>query len=510
MTPRSVLRHRRLAAAAAIAALAAGLSLHGAPSPAVAATTFTTPVELPQSAGLGEPSMALDSAGRLFATAPQSLGNITGGGSPVWTSTTQGSTWGQPVAPQGDPVSGGDTDVTVDGAGDVFQTDLWLGNSAMALSTDLGQSFVANEFGHVQPGDDRPWLAYSGKDNVLYLAYDGADAIHVAHTLPLSPPQAGLTMPFDIPAVPESIIACSGGCGTLLDTLNTRECVCPPGGIAVDQSTGSVYLSYSKQNGGGNGGGVGIARSDDGGFTWSYFSVPGTGSSGSAFDTEWNFDPIKVDSQGNVYVAWGESQKVTTDSNGNEVATGGVLVKYSWSSDHGQTWHAPVTLSTTTGENVFPTMDVVSPGVIDVAWYGAGGSGDPNQLPASTQWDVMFTQVTGAASAPAFTPQVAVSGIHQGCIQSGGLASCPDRGLLDFFQLVVDHAGMADIVYTAGQQGSGTVPATNLFFVRQAGSTATASPSASATPGTGLHGRGSGKGKGPKPHSATFRAFLSF
>jgi hypothetical protein len=49
-----------------------------------------------------------------------------------------------------------------------------------------------------------------------------------------------------------------------------------------------------------------VARSDDLGLTWTFFSIPGTGSTGSAFDTEWNFAPVKVDGQGNVYVAWGE------------------------------------------------------------------------------------------------------------------------------------------------------------------------------------------------------------
>src|SRR5207245_1055488 len=110
----------------------------------------------PQSSGLGEPSIAIDSAGRLFVTAPQAIGNITGGGSPVWNSTTSGTTWSAPVVPTGDPISGGDTDLAVDAADNVFQTDLWLGNTAMAVSSNHSASFVANEYGHTQPGDDRP------------------------------------------------------------------------------------------------------------------------------------------------------------------------------------------------------------------------------------------------------------------------------------------------------------------------------------------------------------------
>jgi len=38
------------------------------------------PVQVPQSGGLGEPSLAVDSSGRLVATAPSPLGNVNGGG----------------------------------------------------------------------------------------------------------------------------------------------------------------------------------------------------------------------------------------------------------------------------------------------------------------------------------------------------------------------------------------------------------------------------------------------
>jgi hypothetical protein len=61
-----------------------------------------------------------------------------------------------------------------------------------------------------------------------------------------------------------------------------------------------------------------------------------------------------------------------------------------------------------------------------------------------------------------------VAGIHTGCIQSGsaGSTACGDRSLLDFFQLVVDRAGKANIIYVSGQLGS-PINATSLFFVKQ-------------------------------------------
>ncbi len=441
------MRKRRLIPLALGAvATAVALLVSLAVSPAAAATArFSKPVALPQSADFGEPSLAVDPTGLIYVTAPQKLGNVTGTGSPVWVSTNGGRSFGAAVNPDGDPISGGDTDIITDSAGNVYQTDLWLGNTAMAVSTDHGQSFIANEWGHLQAGDDRPWFGYSPSDQSMYLAWDGLDGIHVARADLGTPAGAygALTFPQDVIAVPE--------CAVNADPCATppiRQCVCPPGGIAVDPNTGEVFVSYSRQNGGSLGGGVGIAYSTDQGLTWTESNVPGTGSTGSAFDTEWNFDPIHVDSLGNVYVTWGEMNP------------GGVSIKLATSKDHGVTWSRPFTVSTNTGTNVFPAMDVVKPGVVDVSYYGTPTSGDPNHVNAT--WSLYFAQVSNALAAPRTTPVVAVPSIHTGCIQAGGTADCPDRSLLDFFQLVVS-GGKAKIIYTAGDAANGT----QLYFVKQ-------------------------------------------
>jgi hypothetical protein len=465
-------RTGRLALSAAVAGIAAGALAHGAPV-AAAGSNFTTPVQIPNSAGFGEPSIAVDSAGRLFVTAPQSLGNVTGGGSPVWTSTNQGASWNAGIAPSGDPLSGGDTDLAIDSTDNVYQTDLWLGDSAMAVSTNHGASFVANEYGHLVPADDRPWLAYSKKDNALYMVWDGLTALYAQKSAPLVAPQAGILPGQTTPVIPESAVA-----GPVLAPLasSVRECVCPPGGIAVDPNGGQVYVTYSRQNGSGVGGAVGVAISTNNGATWTNTSIPGTGSTGSAFDVEYNFIPVKVDSNGTVYAVWGEGRKI----DGNGLATGGVAIKYAYSKNHGATWSTPVTLSTNGNTTTFPTLDVVSPGVIDVAWYGTSATGDPNTVPSTASWNVDFAHVTAANTAkPTFTPTVAVSGIHSGCIQTGGAAPCLDRSLLDFFQLAVDHHGAANIIYTKGHASSGN-SLTNLYFTRQIVSTTTTTKHAAA------------------------------
>jgi hypothetical protein len=356
------------------------------------------------------------------------------------------------------PAGGGDTDVILDPAGNIFQTDLWLGDTTTRVSTDGGQTWLSDIFSHTSPGDDRPWLAYSGHDQSLYIVYDGLDAVHVARSTLAAGPQGGIAFVQDVPAVPECLLGgqyivdndqpavqlanpCYSG-----TPANVRQCVCPPGGIAVDQNTGSIYITYSRQNGAA-GGGVGGARSDDQGVTWNAYSIPGTGSTGSAFDTEWNFQPVKVDSLGNVYVTWGELTK-----------NGSVAIRFAVSKDRGQSWSKPATVSKT-ASNVFPTIDLVGPGKVDIAYYGTTSSGDPNAVAGS--WNVYLAKSTNALKGtPTFSVQTVVSSIHTGPIESSNGTS--DRSLLDFFQLAVDPAGNANIIYTAGQESG-----TNLYFVKE-------------------------------------------
>jgi hypothetical protein len=445
------------------AADAAASCTPGSPEQNLPANGFICPVQIPGSAGLGEPSIVHDSQGRLFVTAPQGLGNVhTAGGSPLFTSTNGGLSWGAPVRSQACAgLSGGDTDLAVDGGGNVYQTDLWLGSSCLSVSTDHGQSFAAgNPFGsELQPGDDRPWLAYNSISNQMYIAYDGFDALHVANTAPLASPLLGIQAIQDIPAVPESAV----NSGSVPDAI--RQCVCPPGGIAVDNSTGPhsgrVYVSYSYQHGTAISFAdlVGVAPVRTAG-TWSApIAIPGSGSSGSAFGNEWNFDPIAVDANGTVYVAWGHANGFNSGTN---VAANGVEIDYAYSKDGGSTWSGPFKLSTEGGTATFPTMSVAGNGVLDFAWYGDPAHAvDPN-LDTGGQWNLYYARVTAADTAtPSISPVIAVTDMHNGCIQTGGGASCSDRSLLDFFQ-VTDVSGHPALIYTAGDVTAGV----NLWFTR--------------------------------------------
>jgi hypothetical protein len=460
------------AALAGVTPSAVSLVKASGPYGGTAKNGFTAPVAIPQSAGLGEPTIIRDDGAgnggvaRLFVTAPQAIGNVmTSGGSPLYASTDGGAHWSGPVRSQlCTGLSGGDTDLGVDRADNVYQTDLWLGNSCLSVSEDHGQSFAAgNPFGsELQPGDDRPWISYNRVENELYMTYDGLDALHVTNTAPLTNPLVGIQAIADNVVVPESAI------GTSNTPDSVRECVCPPGGIASDNSSGAhsgrVYVSYSYQHG------TAISYSDPActaaGCTAASWTgpilIPNSGSSGSAFEDEWNFDPIAVDSGGTVYVMWGHAPGFDAT---NDVAPHGVVIELASSTDGGNHWNGPFTVSTT-ATNTFPAMDVAGAGVLQFAYYGApGASGDPNATSASQAWNLYYGTVTSANTAkPKMSkPVVAVQDMHNGCIQTGGGAACPDRSLLDFFTITADLAGIPNVIYTGGDATNGV----QLYFTKR-------------------------------------------
>jgi hypothetical protein len=286
--------------------------------------------------------------------------------------------------------------------------------------------------------------------------------LHVSNTAALINPAAGIQTINDNVVVPETAI----NSGSTPDSV--RECVCPPGGIAADNSSGvhagRVYVSYSYQHG------TAISYSDPTctplactTATWTGpILIPNSGSSGSAFEDEWNFDPIKVDSKGTIYVMWGRAPSYDATNN---LAPKGVAIQYASSTDGGSHWSGPFTLSTTTKTNTFPTMDVVGPGKLQFAYYGAAGAtGDPNATSSSQAWNVYYGTVSNAnTTKPKISkPVIAIQDMHNGCIQTGGGAACADRSLLDFFTLTTDLSGIPNIIYTGGDVTNGV----QLYFTK--------------------------------------------
>jgi len=418
---------------------------------------------LPASGAANEPSLAIDSTGAIFVTGPTQLTHATTvsasplampvSASPLWKSTDGGATWTGPISTEtggqtATGLGGGDSDIVIGPGDSIYVTNLWLGNSSMSVSTDHGSTFTELPIGHVTPVDDRPWLTYDPASGSLYMAWDGAGALHVGRALiggtvqvnqvpgagpqqvPSAGPQGQLVFEQDVPAVPNEP---DRGCST-----------CPPGTLVVDPF-GNVDVAFAGTSG------VGVASSTDGGLTWGTPAyVPGTAGTNASNSNV--FQILRSDAQGNLYLVW-----TALASNGNPA----VLLSFLPSGS--SAWHAPIQVSTTP-DALFGTLAVVAPGIVDVAYYGSTFSGDPNGAPPSTRWNLDLAQVQDLFGSPTTTTADVLPSFHHGAISTGGatgsltgtVSGTPaDRRLGDFFSIAVDAAGLANII-TAADDGSGT------------------------------------------------------
>ncbi|MDP9101818.1 MAG: hypothetical protein M3N21_06695, partial [Actinomycetota bacterium] len=215
-----------------------------------------------------------------------------------------------------------------------------------------------------------------------------------------------------------------------------------------------------------------VARSDDGGLTWTDTTSYTTAAS-STRELDLIFPVISVDGKGNVYSAW-------TDGN---------LVQYSVSTDGGTTWSKAYTVNpgeagaVATGgtADLFPWIAAGADGRLDVVWYhGSGGdtTGYRSVGSAGTTWTVAFAQLADATrsdSTGALTPTVVSSTLaaspvlHTGNVCNNGTTcgltnAAEDRTLLDFFQVAIDGRGRANIAYASD---AGTPKTAHIEYIRQ-------------------------------------------
>src|SRR3954467_7388160 len=123
---------------------------------------------------VSEPGVDVAPDGTLYVNGPVGvLSNIPGSPSTVWRSDNGGASWTKlPASLKGNLPGGGDSDIVVLPNGNLAETDLWLGDSTVATSTDKGQTWLANP---VQGAlvQDRQWVAATS--SAVY---------HVVHQIP--------------------------------------------------------------------------------------------------------------------------------------------------------------------------------------------------------------------------------------------------------------------------------------------------------------------------------------
>jgi len=478
-----------------VAALLTPIAAVAVATPAFADTSGSTPAWTPPvklAGGGAEPSIRVAPDGRTAAyiAAPSALG------SNFWrveeSVDSAGITHFTPSDAQQPDLGtgGGDAEISVgqqidptSGCAPIAYSGLHnidlFDNFTVATSTDCGKTFsLANPFGTQNTLTDRQWQTFDGQltNHLIYhkvdtgqivdsVSYDGGKTyvtlgtpagatglIDAAHAYTIQNVKIGNILTDESRPVSGKTYPISGEqVHTLWATFaGSRDAADAVQGAAASGGWDHLDTIY-------------VARSDDGGLTWTDTAAYTTGASETR-ELDLIFPVLTEDTAGNLYSAW-------TDGN---------LIQYVVSTDAGQSWSKPYTVNpgesgakaTDGTADLFPWIAGGGPGRLDVVWYhGQGGdtTGYRNVGTGDTKWTVAFAQLADATavdSAGAAAPTVVQRDLavtptmHTGNVCNNGttcgITDNGDRTLLDFFQVAIDAAGRANIAYAADQGSAGT------------------------------------------------------
>lgn len=387
-----------------------------APLPQAAAATFLAPVVV-SGDDASEPGVDVAPDGTLYVNAPVGvLSNVPGSPSRVYRSTDGGAHWTTlPDSLKANLPGGGDSDITIAPDGTLSETDLWLGNSTVATSSDRGETWTAQPLQGV-PGQDRQWVAATSGGRVYHVVHQIPSGLWVSRSV-----DSGLTYP-------QQVLAATA--------LDQTGCVCPPGNLVAEDGglladkVGGVYATSD--------GGVGFYRSTNGGLTFTN-TRPGPASSAT---TNGAFPVVADDGNGRLAVVW------------NPVAGNTSSVVLATSNDFGATWSAPRTI-VGTGASVYPWVAYRN-GVLDVSLYHADVAGTPDSVPAGTQrFESFLTSTDGGATFSALQ-SADPTPVKTGPVCTQGLNCADNRQLGDFQQVAIDNAGKAVMSYVRVLSGADT------------------------------------------------------
>lgn len=418
-----------------------------APATAPAFSTYSLGenqgVTCPGSAQCGniaaEPQIRAAGDGSFYGSSENGLG----GGTIAFKSTDGGAHYTTLASPNqgsssnnsGFAPGGGDTDVAVapvknsSGNYNVYVASLSLANVDVSTSADGGKTWSLNPTSATIPGDDREWIAADGASKACISYHDVATFnIDVACST-----DAGHTFlqPSD---------AIDANHAWLVDNNEI-------GNMAIDPSSHVIYQIFSgigSQSDATSTSGVGyhavwMGVSTDGGQTFTDHPVyinPNTSA-----DYGHQFVQTTVDAAGNVYAVYSDNHNLY----------------YSYSTDHGQTWSAPVQVNSgPSATAVMPWSVAAANGHLDVAWYGTSyydGKNPPDNYPSSAQWHVYFAQnLNATAAGSSFSQTAATPVIHSGAVCEGGISCSGNRDLYDDFGIAANPlTGLASIDYSDDQ-----------------------------------------------------------
>lgn len=427
---------RALPLVAALALLAPTAHMAGADGTRepVRVPTFLAPVELGTLLGgvpVGaEPGLAIAPDGTVYVTTP----------AVAWRSDDLGYTYhglGASRCPNQSPIIRQQTgvclfpqfDAGLQGPGDASMavaangTVWWAGlfgftaSVPVQYSNDKGDHWSAPFDAAAGTSTDREWITIDAADNIWVQWRDFTSGSHIAFR---KSTDGGATWS----PIREPI-------------ADGRQ-----GPMAHDATTGYVYLPHILPGAGG----MTVARSIDGGASWTDVPVA------PLPERAWIFPGVAVDSAGTVYALWSADpdQLILPNEAGRHVAVPTVFL--SVSTDHGITWSAPRAISAPGMDAIFPWIVAGDAGRVAIAWYEGVSPTPGSRLP--NVWNVKVAMSTTAdlPDAEFVTVTVNTVPIHLGglCAEGGGcFSTAGDRTLLDFFEIRALPDGSPILAYAA-------------------------------------------------------------
>ncbi len=390
------------------------------PLPPVASLpVFSAPVVV----GAGsEPGLLLTN-GTIWAHAPGQMWRSNNG--TFWSEVSPGAALG---------VFGNDAEMAQGSDGTLYYSDLQLLTSiSVYTSTDNGVTWNYFPVASLVPVVDRQWMAtgpdvgpLAGAHHAAYLAFNNLASS---------------------PWVTKSTDGGQTWTGRLVDPTQTQQDFWSIGNIVVDPKDGAIYLAWSLGNAAQ---GIGpepptvdyrirMVKSMDGGLTWTASTILDP-----AGNVGYLFPVLALDDVGNLFLTWSE------DMGGHQE------IRLMSSNDKGSTWSTPVRVNQHNGTAIMPWIDASGDGHVAIAWYGNNATALSDN--AAGDWFVYMAQSMDAnGTAPTFSEvKVREESIRNGAICTLGIACTGNRELADFFQVRLDEAGNAHVVFASTEDGDGT------------------------------------------------------
>ena len=400
-------RRRLVSGLVAVGTAGAFAGLAPFPAGPAGAATFDTPVVV-SGDNASEPGIDVAPDGTVYVNAPVGLlSTIPGSPSDVFRSDDGGATWTKlPASLKANLPGGGDSDIAIAANGTLSETDLWLGDSTVATSSDKGQTWTANPVQGVV-GQDRQWVTATSGGRVYHVVHQIPSGLWVSRSV-----DSGLTYP-------QQVLAASA--------LDQTGCICPPGNIVSEDggilgdSVGGVYATSV--------GGVGFYRSTNGGLTFTN-TTPGPASNATTNDA---FPVVADNGNGRLAVVW---QAVLGNTS---------TVWFTTSSDFGATW-APARQIVTSGSSLYPWV-AYRGGKIAISLYHTDAAGTPDTVAEGSQWFESYLESTDGGATFSALQTADPTPVKSGPVCTGGINCSADRELGDFQQVAIDSAGHALMSY---------------------------------------------------------------